>query len=131
MVQFVYSELSRQICHERGFNSESLQCSSCADLPKFHLDELVADCNSCCRKDYVETKQEVQKFHLVKSVIIFFVVKRELEAISFSVDNKKSVCNNDAGYSLHHFRNIRWLISKFVNVTWDDFRRLKVGQVVN
>uniref|UniRef100_A0A0R3S4Z0 Selenoprotein F n=1 Tax=Elaeophora elaphi TaxID=1147741 RepID=A0A0R3S4Z0_9BILA len=63
-VRFVYSELNRQTCQERGFNSDSLQCSSCADLPKFHLNELLADCNSCCRKDYMETKQEVRKFHL-------------------------------------------------------------------
>ncbi|CAG9531458.1 unnamed protein product [Cercopithifilaria johnstoni] len=64
MVQFVYSELNRQICQERGFNSESLECSSCADLPQFHLDELVADCNSCCRKDYVETKQKYPLAHI-------------------------------------------------------------------
>uniref|UniRef100_A0A1I8ETV2 Selenoprotein F/M domain-containing protein n=1 Tax=Wuchereria bancrofti TaxID=6293 RepID=A0A1I8ETV2_WUCBA len=57
MIPLVYSELDRQTCQERGFNSESLQCSSCADLPQFHLDELVDDCNSCCRNDYVEMEQ--------------------------------------------------------------------------
>ncbi|MCP9265119.1 15 kDa selenoprotein [Dirofilaria immitis] len=42
IVRFVFAdvELNREICQERGFNSESLQCSSCADLPQFHLDEL-------------------------------------------------------------------------------------------
>ncbi|VDO08716.1 unnamed protein product [Brugia timori] len=58
MIPLVYSELDHQTCQERGFNSESLQCSSCADLPQFHLDELVDDCNSCCRKDYAEMEQE-------------------------------------------------------------------------
>ncbi|VDP12083.1 unnamed protein product [Onchocerca flexuosa] len=55
---FAHGELDHQICQERGFNSESLQCSSCADLPQFYLDRLVADCNSCCRKDYAETEQK-------------------------------------------------------------------------
>ncbi|KAM3727613.1 Selenoprotein [Dirofilaria immitis] len=60
IVRFVFAdvELNREICQERGFNSESLQCSSCADLPQFHLDELVADCNSCCREDYGKTEHE-------------------------------------------------------------------------
>uniref|UniRef100_A0A0M3ICU9 Selenoprotein F n=1 Tax=Ascaris lumbricoides TaxID=6252 RepID=A0A0M3ICU9_ASCLU len=49
-------------CHDAGFNSETLQCSSCNELPQFHLDQLVDDCNACCTPD--EGEMQHQKYPL-------------------------------------------------------------------
>lgn len=51
-------ELSASECHGKGFNKDTLQCSSCGELPQFHLDQLVDDCNACCTKDADEQQHE-------------------------------------------------------------------------
>ncbi|VDK42448.1 unnamed protein product [Anisakis simplex] len=45
-------------CHDAGFNSDTLQCSSCSELPHFHLDRLVDGCNECCTPDEDEVQHE-------------------------------------------------------------------------
>ncbi|MFH4974299.1 hypothetical protein AB6A40_001008 [Gnathostoma spinigerum] len=50
--------LSDDECQAQGFNRKSLQCSSCNELAQFHLDLLVADCNSCCTKDVVNDQSK-------------------------------------------------------------------------
>ncbi|VDM28749.1 unnamed protein product [Toxocara canis] len=52
-------------CRDAGFNSETLQCSSCNELPQFHLDQLVDDCNACCTPDESENQHEVSLFRMV------------------------------------------------------------------
>uniref|UniRef100_A0A0N5AH09 Selenoprotein F n=1 Tax=Syphacia muris TaxID=451379 RepID=A0A0N5AH09_9BILA len=55
-------ELSATDCHDKGFNKDTLQCSSCADLGHFHLDELIDDCKACCTEDTDELKHEKYPF---------------------------------------------------------------------
>ncbi|VDD87943.1 unnamed protein product [Enterobius vermicularis] len=52
------AELSVNECHDKGFNKDTLQCSSCSELSQFHLDMLIEDCKKCCNQDVDEEKHE-------------------------------------------------------------------------
>uniref|UniRef100_A0AC35TMP3 Sep15_SelM domain-containing protein n=1 Tax=Rhabditophanes sp. KR3021 TaxID=114890 RepID=A0AC35TMP3_9BILA len=43
--------MTEEECSELGFNKKSLQCSTCAKLNSFGLEELYTDCDSCCTKE--------------------------------------------------------------------------------
>uniref|UniRef100_A0A914RH85 Selenoprotein F/M domain-containing protein n=1 Tax=Parascaris equorum TaxID=6256 RepID=A0A914RH85_PAREQ len=64
-------------CRDAGFNSETLQCSSCNELPQFHLDQLVDDCNACCTADEGELQHQM-KIALMKSQNIAAFVKSDM-----------------------------------------------------
>jgi len=47
-------ELSADVCLGKGFSSH-LQCSSCKELPQFHLEPLIESCGQCCHPDVVDS----------------------------------------------------------------------------
>lgn len=44
-------ELTESECKEAGFNPETLKCSACDKLSNFNLDEIITDCQRCCKKE--------------------------------------------------------------------------------
>ncbi|XP_028151002.1 selenoprotein F [Diabrotica virgifera virgifera] len=55
----VLSEFSTEDCWALGFHKANLLCSSCDQLVKFQLDELVNHCKECCHPDEVNSSEKV------------------------------------------------------------------------
>ncbi|XP_072393513.1 selenoprotein F [Diabrotica undecimpunctata] len=55
----VLSEFSAEDCWALGFHKANLLCSSCDQLVKFQLDELVNHCKECCHPDEVNSSKKV------------------------------------------------------------------------
>ena len=47
-------ELSPEECKDLGFNTQTLKCSACEKLSNFHLEEILTDCERCCKKEESE-----------------------------------------------------------------------------
>ncbi|CAF0757549.1 unnamed protein product, partial [Didymodactylos carnosus] len=43
--------VSSQQCHDLGYSSNTLMCSSCDELKQFKLNKLEDSCKSCCIND--------------------------------------------------------------------------------
>ena len=46
-------------CLSRGFTS-NLMCSSCRELKQFGLDEIEAECLTCCQEDSASSEEKVR-----------------------------------------------------------------------
>ncbi|CAF1065805.1 unnamed protein product, partial [Didymodactylos carnosus] len=54
--------LSSSQCHDLGYSSSTLLCSSCDELKQFKLNALENSCKTCCIKDEVDA-EKVLKYH--------------------------------------------------------------------
>ncbi|XP_023018475.1 selenoprotein F [Leptinotarsa decemlineata] len=52
-VNLVLAEFSTEDCWSLGLHKANLLCSSCDQLPRFNLTELMSHCKECCRQDDV------------------------------------------------------------------------------
>ncbi|CAH1106534.1 unnamed protein product [Psylliodes chrysocephalus] len=61
LIIFIYSssaEFSTEDCWALGFHKADLLCSSCDQLTKFELDDLLSHCKECCHRDEVNSTEK-------------------------------------------------------------------------